>query len=110
MGARAGLAGALLFLAMLGTGCSQAIIADSLKANDPGISQSPTGQPPVPPESLTIAPTGMSPVATSAVEPDAILPTMDEAYRTRRLPRGAASMPATRPSPAQHHRHMGGAP
>ena len=80
-------------------GCtSEAIVAEALTANNPGLTVAPPGEPPVPPESLTITPTGMSPVSTTAVAPDPILPTMDRVYKTRRLPPGVRPMPAQRPS------------
>ena len=84
-------------------GCArdvQHVIRDSLAAGDPARVDGPVGAPPVPPEALTITHTGLPPTHTSAVEPDPILPTMDEVYKTRRLPAGAErwTKPATRPA------------
>ena len=84
-------------------GCTQrvdGIIADSLAAGDPARADAQVGAVPVSIEALGITTTGMPPARTSAVEPDPILPTMDEVYKTRRLPGNAAqwATPATQPS------------
>jgi hypothetical protein len=90
-------------LATAQLGCTQRvdrIIADSLAAGDPARADAPVGAVPVSIESLGITPTGVPPTRTSAVEPDPILPTMDEVYKTRRLPGDAEkwATPATQPS------------
>ena len=76
------------------------VIHDSLAGGDPARADAAVGVAPVPPEALAIAPTGVPPTRTSAIEPDLILPTMDEVYTTRRLPAGADrwTRPATRPA------------
>lgn len=89
----------ILVLSMVTAGCGgEAAVEEGLMANDPGMVGVPPRRPPVPPEALEIVPTGMSPVSTSAVRPDPILPKMDEVYKTRVLPGHVEPSPATQPS------------
>lgn len=89
-----------LAAAFIAGGCNtDAIIRDSLAAENPAAVDAPVGVPPVPMEALSITPTGMPPTHTSAVQPDPILPKMDEAYKQRRFPPGTGPQtPATQPA------------
>ena len=88
-------------LALAAGGCNTSgIINDGLAANDPSRLDAPAGTPPVPVASLAIAPTGLPPTATPKVQPDPVMPKMDNDFRTRSLPEGVAPTlpPATRAS------------
>ena len=86
-------------LALAAAGCNtDAIVADSLAANDPARLDAPAGPPPVAVELLTIAPTGLPATATPAIAPDPVMPKMDADFRDRSFPEGTGSTlpPATR--------------
>lgn len=104
----------LAVILLITTGCARGVVHDSLDANNPAQHQSVVGRPPVPPESLTITPTGIPPAATSEVKPEPIQPRMDDARRYRLLPPGVPEPESQRrdePSPAQpgHEGHNGAA-
>jgi hypothetical protein len=99
------LSGVILTGCILLAGCGREATMEALRANNPAPAEAPVGRPPVPPESLTITPTGVSPLAAPAMAPDPILPTMDEVYKTRWLPVGlepsAAKQPAGHEGPPE---------
>lgn len=68
-------------------GCNgEEVVRESLASEHAARLEAPAGQPPVPPEWLTIPPSDLPPTETPWIDPDPILPTMDEVYKTRRVP------------------------
>ena len=85
----------LIGLVFIG-GCTdpKVIISDSLSAGNPAEVSGEAGPPPVPVEMLDITPTlsgGVPPTHVTRVNPQPILPKMDEAFGGRRLPEGVES-------------------
>ncbi len=83
---RCGLAAAVLF----GVGCTdpQVIIDDALAASNPAAADGPVGPPPVEVGMLGIEATPVLPTHVMRVDPQPILPKMDDAFEGRRLPKG----------------------